>query len=284
MSVSTTPAPARTDAIRVPADPGCRSTAPTRMVKRAGLAVAVGTTAWAAGILAFGLAPQPGWTGTVYDVSSLLFQVGLVALVSVQLRTGATGTGRLARFFLHAEHVLLGLAITSTLTWMFFRQYEDEAWFLALDAFWPLSMVGMFAIGIRIAIAGRWSGAGRPGPQLHRHQGDESELEQQRRDVVDDALPAGLRGEPEGQDAGRPGGGADGDREAGALHHPGGGGRQASVLRRYPDRVGAGGGGGGADGHTADGHAVLLVRRGALCTAWQNRGGDASRAPRARRH
>ena len=44
---------------------------------------------------------------------------------------------------------------------MFARSYEDEAWFLALDAFWPLSMIGMFLIGIRIAIAGRWTGAAR---------------------------------------------------------------------------------------------------------------------------
>ena len=27
-----------------------------------------------------------------------------------------------------------------------------------LDMFWPLSMMGMFFIGIRIAIAGRWHG------------------------------------------------------------------------------------------------------------------------------
>jgi hypothetical protein len=62
---------------------------------------------------------------------------------------------------LHFEHVLLGLAITSTLTWMFARQYEEQGWFLALDAFWPLSMLGMFFLGIRIAIAGRWTGAAR---------------------------------------------------------------------------------------------------------------------------
>ena len=60
--------------------------------------------------------------------------------------------------------MLLGLAITSTLTWMFARQYEEQAWFLALDAFWPLSMLGMAAIGIRIAIAGRWTGAARCWP------------------------------------------------------------------------------------------------------------------------
>jgi hypothetical protein len=164
MSLSTTPAPARTDA--APARPVAaeRAATPTRLVRTAGIAVATGSAAWAAGILAFGLNPAPGLTGTLYDLSSLLFQFGLVALVTVQLRTGATGTGRLARFFLHAEHVLLGLAITSTLTWMFFREYENEAWFLALDAFWPLSMLGMAGIGIRIAIAGRWKGLARIWP------------------------------------------------------------------------------------------------------------------------
>ena len=44
---------------------------------------------------------------------------------------------------------------------MFFREYQETAWFLALDVFWPLSMLGMAAIGIRIAIAGRWTGAAR---------------------------------------------------------------------------------------------------------------------------
>jgi hypothetical protein len=162
MSLSTAPAPARTDgaAPRTTAAPA-RPQASARLVRAGGLAVTAGSLAWAGGILAFGVNPAPGWKGMVYDASSLLFQLGLVALVYVQLRTGATGTGRLARFFLHAEHVLLGLAIASTLTWMFARDQENEAWFLALDAFWPLSMLGMFAIGIRIAIAGRWTGAAR---------------------------------------------------------------------------------------------------------------------------
>ena len=44
---------------------------------------------------------------------------------------------------------------------MFAREYQDTAWFLALDVFWPLSMLGMAAIGVRIAIAGRWKGAAR---------------------------------------------------------------------------------------------------------------------------
>jgi hypothetical protein len=157
MSFRTTPAPARTDTTGRPAP----AAAPTGLVRAAGAAVTVGSTAWAVGILAFGLNPEPGWRSTVYALTSLLFQLGLVALVAAQLRTGAIGTGRLARFFLHAEHVLLGLAMVSTLTWTFLPAHRDDAWFLALDVFWPLSMLGMFAIGIRIAIAGRWTGAAR---------------------------------------------------------------------------------------------------------------------------
>jgi hypothetical protein len=99
------------------------------------------------GDLAFGLDPVDGWQGMTYSLTSLAFQLGLVALVSVQLRTAATGTGRLARGFLHAEHVLLGLAIVSTLLWTFAPGQRETAVFLALDAFWPLSMLGMFAIG-----------------------------------------------------------------------------------------------------------------------------------------
>ncbi|CCG04139.1 hypothetical protein [Blastococcus saxobsidens] len=166
MSLSSSPAPARTDTVAATPAPrtSTRPVASTRLVRAAGTAVATGSAAWAAGILAFDVDPAPGWQGTLFRPSSLLFQLGLAALVTVQLRTGATGTGRLARGFLHAEHLLLGLAITSTLTWMFLREHEDQAWFIALDAFWPLSMLGMAAIGVRIAIAGRWQGRARSWP------------------------------------------------------------------------------------------------------------------------
>ena len=163
MSLSTTPAPARTDvaAPHTTAEAGVSA----RFARRVGLAVAGGSAAWAAGMLAFTNLPQAGtWQHFVYEVTALLFQLGLVALVSLQLRTRATGTGKVARFFLHAEHVLLGLAILSTLTWMFLRAYDDTLWFLLLDLFWPLSMIGMAAIGVRIAIAGRWTGATRIWP------------------------------------------------------------------------------------------------------------------------
>jgi hypothetical protein len=162
MSLSTTPAPARTDTAGLgPAGPANRPVASSRSVRRAGITLALGSAAWAAATLAFGIDPATDWQDLAYELTAVLFQLGLVALVFVQLRTGAIGTGRLARFFLHLEHVLLGLAMLSSLSSAFLPEYADEGWYLALDAFWPLSMLGMFLIGIRIAIAGRWTGAAR---------------------------------------------------------------------------------------------------------------------------
>ncbi|MGY1744910.1 hypothetical protein [Blastococcus sp. SYSU D00695] len=159
MTLGTTPVPARTD---VPAPDGAPPRPlPPGAVRGAGIAVTTGSAAWAVCILAFGLGDTEGAGLVVYGISGLLFQVGLVALVAVQRRTGATGTGRLARGFLHAEHVLLGLAILSSLQTIVVPAWDDHPAALALDACWPLSMLGMFAIGIRIAVAGRWRGAAR---------------------------------------------------------------------------------------------------------------------------
>ena len=163
MSVNTSPVPARTDATLAPAPPADR----TRIVRLGGLAMAAGAAAWALGtVLTYDVDPVDGEYPLAYKASSLLFQLGLVALVAVQLRTQATGTGRFARRFLHAEHVMLGLAIASSIQWMVAPDVSEEAFFLALDAFWPLSMLGMAAIGIRIAIAGRWRGAARIWPAV----------------------------------------------------------------------------------------------------------------------
>ena len=38
---------------------------------------------------------------------------------------------------------------------------RDAVWMHVLDAFWPLSMLGMFIIGVKIAVTGRWRGAAR---------------------------------------------------------------------------------------------------------------------------
>ena len=45
------------------------------------------------------------------------------------------------------------------------RHLTQPGWLL-LDMFWPISMLGMFCIGLRIAIAGRWHGVRRFWPMV----------------------------------------------------------------------------------------------------------------------
>ncbi len=164
MSLNASPSTAR--AVAPPAEETWTAPSPTTSVRLGGLAMATGAVAWALGTVVYELDPASDDFPLAYKASSLVFQLGLVALVAVQLRTRATGTGRPARWFLHAEHAMLGLAIASSLQWMIAPDLSENAFFLALDLFWPLSMLGMAAIGIRIAIAGRWRGAARVWPAI----------------------------------------------------------------------------------------------------------------------
>ena len=94
----------------------------------------------------------------VTDVGALPFQFSLFALVTTQLRTAATGVTRLARAMLRTEYVLLALATLWTILHAAVPAFRDDLWLAILDVFWPLSMLGMFVIGVKIAFAGRWRG------------------------------------------------------------------------------------------------------------------------------
>ena len=54
----------------------------------------------------------------------------------------------------------------SSLMWALTPGLYDTGFFFVIDLFWPLSMLGMFLIGIRIAVAGRWKGATRFWPMV----------------------------------------------------------------------------------------------------------------------
>ncbi|MDP9431043.1 MAG: hypothetical protein M3Q47_20255 [Actinomycetota bacterium] len=166
MSLSTTPARARTDAPAAPS-PTVPAAVSTRLVRRTGIAVAAGSFSWAAAVAALGTTPPAGtWQAAAVNVAAFAFQLGLAFLVSAQLRTGAIGTGKLARRLLHVEHGLLTVAMVSSLMWAFTPGLYDTALFFVLDLFWPLSMLGMAALGVRIAVAGRWRGAARFWPMV----------------------------------------------------------------------------------------------------------------------
>lgn len=163
--ISTSPARARTD---VPADPPATGRAPIApaTVRGLGLALSAGTLAWAASIFVYGTQAD-GFGERVGDLTGLLFQLGIFALLTVQIRTQATGTSRVSRVMLKVELGLLGLAgVWSLLHGLLPEAAQDGPAMQVLDLFWPLSMLGMMVIGIKLAVAGRWRGTLRWWPLI----------------------------------------------------------------------------------------------------------------------
>ena len=158
MSITTRPAPARTD------DTTSRTRGTARAARRTGWFVAGGAAIWAATMALYSPQDTGTFAQTVNDVGALPFQASLFALVTLQLRTAATGTSKVARGMLRTEYGLLTLATLWTVLHGLFPAFRDDAWLAVLDAFWPLSMLGMFIIGVKIAVAGRWRGAARIWP------------------------------------------------------------------------------------------------------------------------
>ena len=157
MNVTTTRPAARTDVA-----PATHPDAPTAStVRNHGLALAAGAGAWSAVSFAYGYNPDSELGMKLADISGFAFQIGAFVLVGLQMRTRATGLGRKALGMLKVERVLLSLAMLWSLLHAFLPSQREETWMLVLDVFWPLSMLGMFVIGVKIAFAGRWTGPAR---------------------------------------------------------------------------------------------------------------------------
>jgi hypothetical protein len=160
MSITTNPAPARTDTV-----PAATTTTPAAAaVSRTGWFVAAGSLIWAASMAAVNPQATDNLSTVITDVGALPFQFSLFALVTLQLRTAATGTTRVARGMLRTEYGLLSLATLWTILHAAVPAFRDDLWMAILDVFWPLSMLGMFVIGVKIALAGRWKGKARVWP------------------------------------------------------------------------------------------------------------------------
>lgn len=145
--------------------PTAVATAQVRPFRAHGRLLSVGAALWSASTALTGIDPgEEPVDLAVFCVGSGTFQLGLLALLRVLWLTQGLGTGRLARAFLRVEAAMVLLAICSTLADGFAVSDLSQPGWLALDAFWPLSMLGMAAIGVRTAIAGRWTGLSRVWP------------------------------------------------------------------------------------------------------------------------
>jgi len=159
MTITTTPAPARTD-VAPPA------TDTTPLVRRTGVVVTAGALIWAGAMAAVGNTPSDSLGITITDLGAVPFRLGLFSLVTAQLRTRATGTSRAAVGLLRVEYVLLTLATVWSVLHGAVPAFRDDLWLGILDLFWPLSMLGMFVIGVKILFAGRWRGMARVWPSI----------------------------------------------------------------------------------------------------------------------
>ncbi|MBC3193870.1 hypothetical protein H7X46_22675 [Pseudonocardia sp. C8] len=153
------PAPARTDV-----DPlGTPATAPGVAAPALGTTRRIGT-GLALGATAFGLSflvgdPQDaGGAGDFTDAGGLLFQFGLFGLLYLMRRTRATGDGRFGRGLLWTVTALLVPATAWSALAIVVPADARGTWFVVLDLFWPLSMLGMAVIGVTIAVVGRYRG------------------------------------------------------------------------------------------------------------------------------
>jgi hypothetical protein len=159
MSLTRTSAPARSD-VATGTSPAPVAPNP-RPYFRHGTMLTVGALSWSSMIAVFGFNTDSTAYQYAHNASAFLFQVGVLSLVRVLWRTQAIGGGKVARTVLRIETGALALAMASTASDFFGLTNLDNPASLALDMFWPISMLGMFLIGIRIAIAGRWKGISR---------------------------------------------------------------------------------------------------------------------------
>lgn len=178
-TIRTTPARARTDgpvpdacAPDAPAtplgDPGAPTPgAPaTRPLRLLGAGLAAGATAYGAAFIGLGLTRGDAATDGSFasDLGGLFFQLGVFCLLAAMWRTRAAGTSRLAQIMIIVESVILAVATAQSVLTLPSMGGEWSPAAVALDPFWPLSMLGMAVLGVKVAVAGRWRGVLRAWP------------------------------------------------------------------------------------------------------------------------
>jgi hypothetical protein len=135
-------------------------------IRRAGLALTAGSLVWASTTLAVGLDPSDTAGKRITDLGGLAFQLGLLPLLAVFLHTRAAGSSRAAVRMIKIERVLLAVAILWSVLHSISAHMVDSTPLAILDAFWPLSMTGMFVLGVKVFFTRRWSGSLRWAPLI----------------------------------------------------------------------------------------------------------------------
>ncbi|MFC5139174.1 hypothetical protein ACFPK1_13100 [Actinomycetospora rhizophila] len=173
-TMRTTPARVRTDApstdapVARPAESGAGTPeAPsTRSLRLLGAGLAAGATAYGAAFIGLGVTRGAAATDGSFasDLCGLFFQLGVFCLLAAMWRTRAAGTSRLARIMIVVESVILAVATVQSALTLPSMGGEWSPLATALDPFWPLSMLGMAVLGVKVAVAGRRRGALRAWP------------------------------------------------------------------------------------------------------------------------
>ena len=130
----------------------------TTTVRWCGAAAAAGGVIWSITWIVAGV-PEDGVNQAVEIWGSLAFQLGVVALLVAMRGTDATGTSRWGRWVLSVEAVLMALAIAWTVPHLADPNYQannDNVILTVLDVAWPLSMLGLVAVGVTVVRAHRW--------------------------------------------------------------------------------------------------------------------------------
>ncbi|WP_283135378.1 hypothetical protein [Rhizohabitans arisaemae] len=126
-------------------------------IRTAGVLLAVGATAWAAGTVIVGEKIKEG-IQTLDTVTGMMFMTGIFAFVWTVFVTRGTGD-RLGRVI---PAGLLIVAPCAFLLNLFSFGYATHDEFplplMILDVSWPLGMAGMLVQGIAVAVVGRYRG------------------------------------------------------------------------------------------------------------------------------
>ena len=162
MTIQHSPAPARSD-VATPAPTG---SSPRHPYAVHGRVLTAGAVAWSATMAVVGIDP-----GVRSTSSRTRFAPASSRSVcsSCSARCGAPGpSARVVSpaFVLRFEAVAVAAGHRVDGRRRPRSDRLDQPGWIVLDAFWPLSMLGMFLIGIRIAIAGRWKGLSRFWPMV----------------------------------------------------------------------------------------------------------------------